>query len=81
MHPRKRESRPYASRGPRPPLGKRTLGHKSAVVTLDRHGHVWPDELGSVADRLDVARSEAVSTQPRPTDAGTVVQLRETAGQ
>ena len=29
------------------------LGHKSATLTLDRYGHLYADELQSVADRLD----------------------------
>ena len=33
---------------------QKTLGHKSATVTLDRYGRLFPDELKSVADRLDV---------------------------
>jgi integrase len=34
---------------------QKTLGHKSAVVTLDRYGHLWPDELEDLAERLDWA--------------------------
>jgi integrase len=29
------------------------LGHASAVVTLDRYGHLFPDELERLADRLE----------------------------
>jgi hypothetical protein len=35
---------------------QRSLGHKSAVMTLDRYGHLWPDELEDLAERLDRAR-------------------------
>lgn len=36
------------------------LGHASATLTLDRYGHLFGDELDSVADRLDVAALAAV---------------------
>jgi site-specific recombinase XerD len=32
---------------------QKMLGHKSATLTLDRYGHLYADELQSVADRLD----------------------------
>ncbi len=35
------------------------LGHASATLTLDRYGHLFPDELDAVAERLDEARSKA----------------------
>jgi hypothetical protein len=35
---------------------QRSLGHKSAVMTLDRYSHLWPDELEDLAERLDRAR-------------------------
>ena len=28
------------------------LGHKSASITLDRYGHLVPEELDHLADRL-----------------------------
>jgi hypothetical protein len=31
------------------------LGHKTATLTLDRYGHLVPDDLGRVADAFDVA--------------------------
>jgi integrase len=31
------------------------LGHKSATMTLDLYGHLFPDRLDEVADALDVA--------------------------
>jgi integrase len=30
------------------------LGHKSATVTLDQYGHLFGDDLDTIADRLDV---------------------------
>lgn len=29
------------------------LGHKTATLTLDRYGHLYPDELGIIADALN----------------------------
>ncbi len=31
------------------------LGHASAAMTLDRYGHLFPDDLDAVADRIDAA--------------------------
>lgn len=33
------------------------LGHSSIQITMDRYGHLLPDELGHLADRLDAART------------------------
>jgi integrase len=37
------------------------LGHASAVMTLDRYGHLMPGRAQDVADRLDVLARAAVS--------------------
>lgn len=37
------------------------LGHKSAAMTLDIYGHLWPDRLDEVADALDVGRAAALA--------------------
>ena len=50
------------------------LGHASAQMTLDRYGHLFPDELDAVADRLDAARADQVLTK-RLSDAA-VSQLK-----
>lgn len=43
------------------------LGHASAVMTLDRYGHLVPGRSEEVADRLDVlARSATVEPTPAP---------------
>ena len=34
---------------------QRLLGHKSATLTLDRYGHLFPDDLDAVADAFDSA--------------------------
>jgi integrase len=44
------------------------LGHASATVTLDRYGHLFPDELQQLADRLQDAYAQAV-TDPARTEA------------
>lgn len=36
------------------------LGHKSAAMTLDIYGHLWPDRLDEVADVLDAGRKSAL---------------------
>lgn len=36
------------------------LGHKTATMTLDTYGHLWPDRLDEVSDRLDEQRSKAL---------------------
>jgi integrase len=42
------------------------LAHKTATLTLDRYGHLYPDDLGAVADALDVgARAAAASLRLR----------------
>ena len=37
------------------------LGHKSATMTLDRYGHLFPDRLDQVADAMDQARTVALA--------------------
>jgi integrase len=34
---------------------QKLLGHKSAVLTLDKYGHLFPDDLDAVADAFDLA--------------------------
>jgi integrase len=47
------------------------LGHKTATLTLDRYGHLYPDELGVIADALDVhARAAAASLRPHHLPTG-----------
>ncbi|HEY2307643.1 MAG TPA: site-specific integrase [Streptosporangiaceae bacterium] len=35
------------------------LGHKTATLTLDRYGHLLPDDLGRIADAFDLAAETA----------------------
>lgn len=34
---------------------QKLLGHKTAVLTLDKYGHLYPDDLDAVADAFDTA--------------------------
>ena len=38
------------------------LGHSSATPTRDRYGHLYDDDLDSVAEQLDAARAEYLRT-------------------
>ena len=35
-------------------VGQQMLGHATASMPLDLYGHLFPDQLDDVADRLDV---------------------------
>jgi hypothetical protein len=49
------------------------LGHKSATMTLDLYGHLFPDRLDVVADALDAARAAALVAPRLP--SGVVVPM------
>lgn len=34
------------------------LGHKTATLTLHRYGHLFPDDLGKIADAFDSAADD-----------------------
>jgi len=63
---------------------QKQLGHATASITLDTYGHLFPDELDQLAERLEDVRVRAlaarraaeVSPQRRPE----VVSLRKGAG-
>ena len=38
------------------------LGHKTATLTLDRYGHLFPDDLDRIADAFDAAAKTAADT-------------------
>jgi hypothetical protein len=48
-----------ASRPRKPPT---ILGHSTIAVTMDRYGHLFPDELDRLADGLDVAYRTAFAS-------------------
>jgi integrase len=39
------------------------LGHKTATLTLDRYGHLFPDDLDRIADAFDSAAGQALARQ------------------
>jgi integrase len=43
---------------------QRLLGHKTAVLTLDRYGHLFPDDLDAVADAFDLLRTPCGRSTP-----------------
>ena len=45
---------------------QKLLGHKSAVLTLDRYGHLFPDDLDAVAAAFDAATADALRTKDLP---------------
>jgi len=45
---------------------QKLLGHKSAVLTLDRYGHLFPDDLDAVADAFDGASAGLLRTDCVP---------------
>ncbi|HYY78707.1 MAG TPA: tyrosine-type recombinase/integrase [Actinomycetes bacterium] len=57
------------------------LGHASATVTLDRYGHLFPDELQQLAVRLQEVYADAVTDPARTERASAAVQRRKEAGQ
>jgi hypothetical protein len=44
---------------------QKLFGHKSAVLTLDRDGHLFPDDLDGVAAAFDSA-ADALRTDDPP---------------
>jgi integrase len=47
------------AQGAHPKAIQAHLGHGSIQVTMDRYGHLFPDALEHLADRLDAARTQA----------------------
>ena len=44
---------------------QKLLGHKTATMTLDRYGHLFPDDLDAVADRLNEGAAVPLRSIPR----------------
>ena len=40
------------------------LGHKTATMTLDQYGHLFPDGLDDVADKMDKLVSRCAQNVP-----------------
>jgi integrase len=60
---------------------QKMLGHKTATQTLDRYGHLYGDELDSLADRLERLHAAIDPAQVWPHGGPTVVQIATGAGQ
>ena len=61
------------------------LGHRSAVTTLDRYGHLFPDETERLAERLDRTRAAALAAGVWPhggprSSSSAKVQVNEPVG-
>jgi hypothetical protein len=57
------------------------LGHASATVTLDRYGHLFPDELQQLAERLQDAYADAITDPARTEGPETMLGESKEAGQ
>lgn len=42
------------------------LGHKSATLTLDVYGHLFPDRLDEVSDKMDERRAALLAKAQTP---------------
>ena len=60
---------------------QRMLGHASATLTLDRYGHLFPDELDGVARRLDEAVRRAGVYRTGTDPSLTLFEVDEPPGQ
>jgi integrase len=56
---------------------QKQLGHATASITLDTYGHLFPDELDALADRLEDARADALTTLARTRHGPQVVPLEK----
>ena len=55
---------------------QRLLGHKTAVLTLDRYGHLLPDDLDAVASAFDAAAESTADRLRTSPSKGPVVVVR-----
>jgi integrase len=63
---------------------QKQLGHATASITLDTYGHLFPDELDQLAERLEDVRARALAArraaEVSPHRRPEVVSLRKGAG-
>jgi integrase len=57
---------------------QRLLGHKTAVLMLDRYGHLFPDDLDAVADAFDTAAESTAYRLRTEATAKPVAVVRKT---
>jgi integrase len=63
------------AQGAHPKAIQAHLGHSSIQVTMDRYGHLFPDALEHLADRLDAARAMARMDPPPAGRQAGVIEL------
>jgi integrase len=63
------------AQGAHPKAIQAHLGHSSIQVTMDRYGHLFPDALEQLADRLDAARTQAWTDPERIEPRDGLIQL------
>jgi integrase len=56
------------------------LGQATASITLDTYGHLFPSEMDTLGDRLELARDAAVARLGRTQHGPADDRLEETAG-
>jgi integrase len=57
------------------------MGHKTATMTLDLYGHLFPDETERLAERMDRARQATISRLVRTQGGPVVVPISKATGQ
>lgn len=60
---------------------QKQMGHATAAMTLDTYGHLFPDELDEIVDRLEERRKTALSERVRTDNVPAVATIRSAAGQ
>jgi hypothetical protein len=56
------------------------LGHATASITLDTYGHLFPSEMDTLGDRLELVRDAALTRRARTQHGPADDPLGETAG-
>jgi integrase len=54
------------AQGAHPKMIQAHLGHASITTTLDRYGHLFPDDMDRLADALDAAYRDSMTAYTRP---------------
>jgi integrase len=65
------------AQGAHPKAIQAHLGHSSIQVTMDRYGHLFPDALEHLADRLDAARTHARAHEERIEPGAGLIELSQ----
>jgi integrase len=51
------------AQGCHPKIVQEHLGHSSIVLTMDRHGHLYPEDRSRVSNALDAAFATGIHAQ------------------